>query len=199
MARSVQIDNATYQMLAIDGGVKYRGFSFDVEYYRRRLENFTTRGPGVLPFAALRDTRFQIQASAMIAPQFAQVYAGGSRVYGEYGDPRDVRAGVTFFPWKNEVVRWNFEFIHLKRSPVGSLTLPYSVGGNGPVFHSSFMLWFDRATGARSTSELLFRRTFRLLTPVLPVFSENQLPGHRERAEVRADARRRPRAVCKLE
>lgn len=50
--------------------------------------------------------------------------------------------GVTFFPWRNEVVRWNFEYIHLNRSPVGSITLPYSVGGNGSVFHSAFMVYF---------------------------------------------------------
>jgi hypothetical protein len=141
-ATDVQIEEATYQLFAVDGGVKYRGLSFDAEFYQRRLDNFSTRGTGALPFTSLHDTGFQLQGSAMLMPRLLQVYAGGSKVFGEYGDPSDVRVGLNYYPWKNEVVKWNFEFIHLNRSPVGSLTLPYSVGTNGPVFHSSFMLWF---------------------------------------------------------
>jgi hypothetical protein len=34
-------------------------------------------------------------------------------------------------------VRWNTELIYLKRSPVGSLGLPYTVGSNGPVVHTN--------------------------------------------------------------
>lgn len=141
-ADSVQIEDATYRMLAAEGGIKYRGYSFDLEYYWRRIDNFTTRGSGALPFSALHDSGFQIQASAMVVPSQIQVYAGASKVFGEYGDPSDFRAGLTFFPWKNQVVKWNFEFIRLNRSPVGAASLPYSIGSNGPVFHSNFMLWF---------------------------------------------------------
>lgn len=78
----------------------------------------------------------------MAVPQRLQMYAGVSKIFGEYGDPSDFRAGLTFFPWRNQVVRWNFEFIKVNRSPVGAASLPYSVGMNGPVFHSNFMLWF---------------------------------------------------------
>ncbi len=38
--------------------------------------------------------------------------------------------------------RWNVEYLDLNRSPVGASSLPYAVGMDGPVFHSSFMLWF---------------------------------------------------------
>ena len=126
----------------MDGGVKYRGFSFDLEHYWRRINNFSTRGTGVLPFTALHDAGFQIQASAMAVPKELQVYAGGSKVFGEYGSPSDFRAGLNVFPWKNETVRFNVEFIHLNRSPVGATSLPYSVGNNGPVFHTNLMIWF---------------------------------------------------------
>jgi hypothetical protein len=129
-------------MLSFDGGVKYRGVSFDAEFYRRRIDNLRVRATGALPFDHLSDTGFQIQASAMALPDQLQVYAGASKVFGEYGDPKDFRAGANFYPWKNQVVRWNFEFLHLTRSPVGASSLPYLVGSNGPVFHSSFMVWF---------------------------------------------------------
>lgn len=141
-AEGLQIEDATYSMVSIDAGVKYRGFSFDVEHYRRVVDDFTTRGTGVLPFSSLHDTGFQVWASAMLAPKQVRVYAGGSKVFGEFGNPSDVRVGVSYFPWKNEVVRWDVEFAHFNRSPVGALSLPYSVGSNGPILQSNFMVWF---------------------------------------------------------
>jgi hypothetical protein len=144
-APGVQIDEATYRLYAKDGGITYRGFSFDYENYWRRINNFKVRSTadtGVLPFDALHDTGFQIQASAMVVPKKLQVYAGGSEVFGEYGDPSDFHTGATVFPWQNETVRLNVEYIPLNRSPVGSTSLPYSVGATGPVVHANLMIWF---------------------------------------------------------
>ena len=66
----------------------------------------------------------------------------GSKVFGEYGDPWDFRLGVNWFPWKNTVVRMNAEYLELNRAPVGALSLPFPVGGNGSVFQSNFMVYF---------------------------------------------------------
>jgi hypothetical protein len=137
-----QIDQVDYQMFSVDAGMKYRGFSVEGEYYWRRLDDFQGRGLEAVPFTDRRDHGFQLQTSAMAVPKFLQVYASGSKVFGQYGDPSDFRAGATFFPWRNEVVRWNFEFMQLSRSPVGALSLPYSVGSNGTIFHTNFMVWF---------------------------------------------------------
>ena len=138
----VQIDEATYRMTSVDAGLKYRGFSLEGEFYWRILDRFTGPGTEGLPFDALHDHGFQLQGSMMLLPEELQLYAGGSKVYGEYGDPWDFRLGANWFPWSNQVVRWNFEYLELSRSPVGALSLPYPVGGDGPVFHTSFMVWF---------------------------------------------------------
>ena len=55
--------------------------------------------------------------------------------------PSGARLGVNWFPGKNQVLRWNFEVAKLERSPVGALSLPYSVGATGYVFRTNFMLW----------------------------------------------------------
>ena len=141
-APGLQIEQARYRMFAVDGGVKYHGFSLDAEYYSRYIDGFDTRGTGLLPFTDLHDTGYQVQASAMLRPRFLQVYAGFSKINGQYGDPHDARVGLNLFPWKNEALRWNFEYISLRHSPVGSITLPYQVGSNGDVFHTSFMVYF---------------------------------------------------------
>jgi hypothetical protein len=140
-APDTQIDEATYNLASLDAGLKYRGFSLEGEYYWRKVDQFVVRGPGVLPFRELEDDGFQVQASAMILPKALQVYGGGSNVFGEFGDPWDYRAGINWYPWKNQAARFNLEYLELRRSPVGATSLPYTVGGNGTVVYTNFMIW----------------------------------------------------------
>jgi len=138
----INITDVVDQPVSFDAGVKYHGFAAEGEYYWRRLNNFRGTAIGALPFGQLTDTGFQVQASAMVVPKQTQIYVSGSKVFGNYGNPSDVRAGVNVFPWKNQVIRWNTEFIQLNRSPVGALSLPYAVGANGPVFTSTLQVNF---------------------------------------------------------
>ena len=85
---------------------------------------------------------FQLQTSAMVLPRTLQLYLGGSTLYGKYGNPFDFRAGVSWFPWHNKVVRWNNEFLYLYKSPVGYTSVPFALGGTGPVFHSNIEVAF---------------------------------------------------------
>ena len=78
----------------------------------------------------------------MVIPQLAQLYVSGSTVFGQYGTPSDFRAGANWFPFRSQVIRLNAEYLRLRRSPVGGLSLPYVVGGNGPVFYTSFEVNF---------------------------------------------------------
>jgi hypothetical protein len=78
----------------------------------------------------------------MVMPEKLQGYAGLSKIYGEYGDPWDLRFGLNWFPWRNHVVRWNAEYLYTDRSPVGGLSLPTIVGGTGEIFYSSFQVNF---------------------------------------------------------
>jgi hypothetical protein len=127
-------------MLDFDGGLKYRGFSLEGEYYFRWLSNF--KGPNTEGLPTLYDHGFQLQGATMILPKTLQLYAGVSRVNGQFGNPFDVRVGTNWYPWKNKVVRWNTEWLYLRNSPVGYSSVPFVVGGRGSVFHSSLELAF---------------------------------------------------------
>lgn len=136
----VRITDARYQMTSADGGLKYRGLSLEGEYYWRWVNRF--RGSSTDTLRGLWDHGFQLQSSAMVVPKQLQVYASGSKVFGQYGRPWDARAGINWFPFSHQAVRWNTEYLHLQRSPVGGLSLPYVVGGRGPVFHTSLEVNF---------------------------------------------------------
>ena len=138
----IQINNATYEMASFDVGVKYKGFSLEGEFYLRRIKNMTGPGIETLDIDELHDNGFQLQASAMVVEQTLQVYSTYSVVNGEYGDPSDLRFGLNWFPWKNHVIRWNAEYINASYVPVGGLSLPYPVGGNGNIVYTSFQVNF---------------------------------------------------------
>lgn len=138
----INIERVLYQMTSFDAGFKYKGFSVEGEYYFRQVDSFRGPGTDTLPFDKLSDNGFQLQTSAMVLPKTLQLYLSGSRIFGEYGDPWDARFGLNWFPWKNQVARCDTEVIYLSQSPVGALSLPYVVGGNGPVFHTNFEVNF---------------------------------------------------------
>jgi len=138
--QGITITDATYKMTSFDAGLKYRGFSLDAEYFLRWLNHF--HGPGAAVIPELFDHGVQTQVSTMLIPKILQLYSGGSTIFGQYGQPWDFRVGMNLHPFKNRVVRWNTEFLYLHRSAVGYTALPYPVGGNGPVFHTSWELAF---------------------------------------------------------
>jgi hypothetical protein len=136
----ILINDAVYKMASIDWGVKYRGYALEGEYYKHVLTNF--QGVNTSDLRPNHDYGYQLQASAMVIPKTLQLYAGGSEVIGDYGRPWDFRAGVNYFPFKNRVVRWNNEFLYTYRSPVGYPSVPFALGGTGPIFHTNFELAF---------------------------------------------------------
>ncbi len=138
--QGISVTNVTYKMAAFDGGLKYHGFSLEGEYFLRWLDHF--EGPGTAGLAAIFSHGFQIQASAMVVPKTLQFYLGQSTIYGKYGNPWDFRAGLNYFPFHNKVIRWNNEFLYLHHSPVGYTSVPFALGGTGPIFHTNLELAF---------------------------------------------------------
>jgi hypothetical protein len=127
-------------MTSLDAGIKYKGISVEGEYYWRKINKIKGPGAESLPFDKLSDNGFQLQVSGMLVPKKVQLYAGGSMIFGEYGDPSEFRAGLNYFPMKTQLFKINAEYINLNKSPVGGLSSPYPVGGNGGVFHVNLQL-----------------------------------------------------------
>jgi hypothetical protein len=145
-ADGVQVEEARDQMVSLDGGAKLKGYALEGEYYWRKIDQFeiTKSNPNSsLPFDQLNDNGFQLLASAMVFPKKLQLYTTYSRIFGQYGNPSEVRAGLNFFPFKHTIsARINAQLIFLKQCPVGGLAYPYTVGANGTGFNLDFELNF---------------------------------------------------------
>ncbi|MES2221815.1 MAG: hypothetical protein V4587_12730 [Acidobacteriota bacterium] len=137
---NITVDALDYRMAAVDGGIKYHGFSLMSEGYFRWLSGFT--GPGTSGLPTLFDDGLSMQMSKMVVPKIFQLYMGGSTALGQYGHPWDLRTGTNYFPFKNRVVRWNSEALYLYNSAAGYTAVPFTVGGHGIVFHTNLELAF---------------------------------------------------------
>jgi hypothetical protein len=137
----ITVEKVDYDMVSVDGGLKYKGLSLEAEYYWRWLGDYA--GPNTSGLADIADHGFQVQSSAMAVPKTLQVYLSGSAIFGErHGDASEVRAGLNWYFVKERGLRFNAEWIHLNNCPVGYTAVPYPVGGNGNVFHTSVEMNF---------------------------------------------------------
>lgn len=136
----ISVEKVDYDMSSVDGGVKYKGFSVEGEYYWRWLSNF--RGLNTGGITDINDHGFQLQVSAMPVPKILQVYFGGAAIRGRFGNSSEVRAGANWYFIKERGLRFNAEWLHLNKCPVGYTAVPYPVGGNGDVFHTNVEMNF---------------------------------------------------------
>ena len=134
------VRKADYQMLALNAGMKYRGWHLEAEAYFRRVDNFKVIG--TIPISKITDNGFQVQGSYMLRPKQLQLYAAYSKIFGDNGDPWDFSAGANWFPFDRKDMHLNLQFLYLDRSPVGYSSVPFTVGGDGWVFSTDAIVSF---------------------------------------------------------
>lgn len=140
-APNTQVTAARYQMASFGGGVKYKGFSLDADYFLRWVDDLKTTSTPI-PVSSLFDQGFSVQASAMLINKTLQLYGIGSYVNGEYGKPSEINLGLDWFPFKDKSLRFNPEVIFADRSPVGYFSYPTVVGANGITYMISMELFY---------------------------------------------------------
>jgi hypothetical protein len=135
-----KIEQARYRMASIDAGIKYKGLSLEGQWYWRRVDSFRTIG--FVPIDHLSDDGFALQASAMPIKDLVQVYATASKIWGANGNPTEYAFGVNVYPFRRREMHVNLQVLKLNRSPVGGYHLPVSVGDNGFVFLTDWVVMF---------------------------------------------------------
>jgi hypothetical protein len=130
-ASGVTVQQATYKMWAIDGGLKKSGFSINGQYYLRWLSDFDADGP--LPLASTFDHGFELSAGQFIVPKKLVVYARGSKVFGQFGSPYEYAGGFKWYFLPTERVWLTGELMRVHNAPYSGAFTPYTAGMNGWV------------------------------------------------------------------
>ncbi|MGZ3424064.1 MAG: hypothetical protein ACXVEE_39750 [Polyangiales bacterium] len=130
LADGVTVNTLTYEEAAADVGFKYKGFTFQGEYYVRRLSNFDATGP--LPLGSIFDHGFQAQAMHMVVPKLLGLYFTGGYVFDKFKrHPWELSGGASVYPSGTRSWRINLHVIRVERSPTGSSFGYYTAGQSG--------------------------------------------------------------------
>jgi hypothetical protein len=136
LAEGVTVQTLDYDVVALDAGFKYRGFSVQGEYYVRRLSRFVSDVP--LPAEAARpidDHGFQLQAMHMVVPRRLGAYVTYGKVFDEFDrKPWEVSGGLSYYPTGTRSWRLNVHVIRIERSPAASNFGFYTAGQSGTTF-----------------------------------------------------------------
>jgi hypothetical protein len=128
-APGVTLQEATYRMSAIDGGIKYRGLAVNAQYYFRWLNHFVADGP--LPLSSTFDHGGEFSASYFFVPKKWMGYARTSWVRGQFGNSYEYAAGFKWFFVPTQRVWLTGEALRVNKSPYGSSITQYSGGQTG--------------------------------------------------------------------
>jgi hypothetical protein len=128
-APGVTVQKATYKMWAIDGGLKYSGFSINGQYYLRWLGDFEADGP--LPLTSTFDHGFELSAGKFLIPKKLVLYARGSKVFGQFANPYEYAGGFKWYFLPSERVWITGELMRVKGAPYSGAFTPYTAGMSG--------------------------------------------------------------------
>jgi hypothetical protein len=132
LAEGVTVEKLDYDVVAIDVGAKYRGFSFQGEYYFRRLSDFLA--DGTVPVESLSDHGFMAQAMHMVVPRKAGVFVSGGYVFDDFGRrPWELGGGVSVYPSGTRSWRLNLYAMRIEKSPASSTFGYYTAGQSGTI------------------------------------------------------------------
>jgi hypothetical protein len=130
LADGATVQKLDYDEMAIDAGFKYRGFSFQSEYYVRKLSNF--QAIGVVPPDAIVDHGFQVQGMHMVVPRLVGVYLTYGYLWDDFQrHPWELSGGVSVYPSRSRSWRLNLHLIRIERSPAASNFGFYTSGQSG--------------------------------------------------------------------
>jgi hypothetical protein len=140
----VTVTGVDYRNVAVDMGMKYKGFFLQTEFYYRWLDDF--RADGFLPMTEVEDWGFYVQGSFYPIPKKLEVYAATSQIYGDsslgFGDSSDYILGTNFYPMNTRNHRVNLQYIRVKDSPVNSVFGYYTGGQDGDTISAAVSIFF---------------------------------------------------------
>jgi len=126
LAPGVTVEKANFDLLAMDLGMKYRGFFLQTEFYGRWLSRFQTDGP--VPIHSIQDYGLMVQTAKMVKPRKIELYAATSYIFGEFNDSWELIGGGNVYPANTRNFRINLQLMHVNRTAPSS-SFGYYTGG----------------------------------------------------------------------
>jgi hypothetical protein len=132
LAPDVTVQEADYDMFAVDLGVKFRGFALHTEFYHRTLTDIDA--DGTLPLSSITDNGYSVQALYMVVPKVLCLYGVTSKIIDEFKrNPWEAGGGVNIYPHKTRSWRINVQCMYVYKGAAGGTFGLYTAGQTGPA------------------------------------------------------------------
>ena len=129
----ITVRSLDYDVIGLDAGFKYKGFTFQGEYMHRRLSNFDATAP--VPVSSIVDKGLQLQVMQMVVPKLLGVYFTAGRLWDQFErNPYELSGGASFYPSRTRSWRLTAHVIQIEKSPAGSNFGYYVAGQSGTTF-----------------------------------------------------------------
>ena len=140
LAPNVTVSLASFYLYAVDAGIKFRGFAFNVEFAFRWLDKFVADGP--LPLTSMFDWGFDSSLGYFVLPKRLEPYLRSSLVSGPFATAVEGAIGAQWYPFPTRQVWFSLEAIGIKNCPYTSALYIYSSGQTGLLVPAQFLVRF---------------------------------------------------------
>ena len=121
---------------------KWRGFSYNAEYYARWLQNFgTIEGPST-SINSLFDSGFYVDVGYFLIPERLEVNARVSQIDGLFGDSWEYAAGWNYFINGTHKNKLSFDATVLDGIPTSSSSPNFELGQDGILYRLQYQIAF---------------------------------------------------------
>ena len=133
LAPGLTVIEADFDMAAVDLGFKYKGFALHTEFYWRKLSDMDADGP--VPYQAITDLGYSLQALYMVIPKTLCVYGINSMIIDEFNrNPYEFGGGVNIYPTKTRSWRINAQAMRVYKGASGGTFGLYTSGQTGMTY-----------------------------------------------------------------
>lgn len=140
LAPGVTVDSFDICLYTFDSAVKWRGWSFDTEFFLRWIERL--EGDGPLPRDQLFQYGFFAEGGKFLIPRVLDVNARYSQVSGEYGSGATYGAGMNWYPMDKSNMKLSLDVIRIDGSPLQNTASDIMVGDTGTLVRTQFQVEF---------------------------------------------------------
>jgi hypothetical protein len=132
LADSVTVQEANYDMVSVDLGMKYKGLAIHTEFYYRVMSKFDADGP--LPINEIIDKGYSLQVLYMAVPKILCIYGVNTMIIDQFKrNPWEAGGGVNIYPVKSRSWRINVQCMYVYKCAAGGTFGLYTAGQTGPT------------------------------------------------------------------
>ncbi len=139
LAPGVRVNEFDVYLYAADIAMKWRGFSFNSEYFMRWLTDIGADGPTGI--SKIYDHGFYFATGYMLIPQTFEINGRIGVVDGAYGDHWEYAGGINWF-FHGHNNKFTLDVTHLDGSPANNSGANYRRGDNGIMIRSAWQVAF---------------------------------------------------------